>query len=321
MSDGFGMTIGMAEETVAGTPEATVDLFFPAEDFKMDQKAEHIERKGSMGVIGKLASLPGKKTPFCDLTTELLASLPHPFYQVLGATSAAQQGVTAAYLHTITIPTDLVLPSFTIEGDQGFRNGKQAGCVLDKLALSCAAGEAAKLKLSYLGLTHDANPTLTSVPAYVTDVLTFVGAKATIAGADSTTLENIELTIDNQLESKHVLNQQTTPGVVRRKSRPVVSGKAVFIDYDADEYTKLHAATTFALVLVFEGDTISAPYKKKVEITLPCCQWTEGWDPTTKPEAINGEAGFEAFWDSVTSKLISVAATNTLTDLEGGGLS
>lgn len=317
MSLGVGGSIGFRKEVVPGTPETTVSVFYPSESFNVSNKSAHIERKSNISVLGDLPDVVGKLSPVFKFDTEVLASYPHVWYWALGAIASAQQAATTAYKHTITIPTTGVLPSLTCEADKVAIKAKQGGCMISKLDLSCAAGEAGKLKVEGLGLTNDDAPTFTSTLAYVgaDQVLTFAGAKATIGGVDSALIDTISLSLDNQLEQKWGLKQSTTPVAVRRKTIPKVGGKATFIDFPVAEYTKLQAATAFALVLLFEGPIIASTYKQMLKITLPCVQWKDGFTPDIKADVITTDATFEAHFDTVTSSLITVEAQNTLTTL------
>ncbi len=310
--------IGFKKEVTPDTQEATVDKFFPTEAFKLNKNQEQIERKSTAGTLGRLPNLAGKASPNGKVDTELYASLPHPLYWILGGAVTTTQpdgaGNPTVYKHNFGLAAGII--ALTAESYEVVDSKKQSGFRLNKLDLSCAAGEAVNLKFDGLSKTHTDGAVLTSIPNYPNDLLTFAGAKIAIAGADSTIIDNVSLSIDKTTEVKHVLNALVTPGSVRPKDIAKIEGKLSFIDYPAAEYNRLVSFNTFALVLTFEGDAISGAYKKYVRITLPACQYKPGgFEKEVKSEVYSGDADFLAAVDLATSKVIDVEIQNTLVNL------
>lgn len=302
-------TLGFKKQTAGGTPQATVTQFFPTESFIVKQDHTLIENKANLGTLIGLPPLQGKLTPSGKATAWLAGALPHPFYWALGGYSKTGAG---PYTHTITPGSDGILPYLTVEGDQKAIKMKQSDVLLNKLSLACAFGEAVKLTMEWFGLVHTDSATLTSTPSYpvLTDLLTFLGATVSIGGSQVIDVQNITLDIDNGLQADFGLNgSQRTPVVLARKGNLKISGKFTFIDFPTAMYNNLISATTFNVTLNFAAGS------NTLQIVMPACAFTKGFDKEIKNETVTADAEFGCHKDPASSDSITITAVNSVADL------
>jgi hypothetical protein len=308
-------TLGFKPQTTPGSAESTVNTFLCTESISVNKNPKHIERKSHIGVGRLLPSRLGWFAPDGSATTEVMASQPHPWYWALGAVSSSRPAASTdptVYLHTITV-ADTGPVNLTCEADRVFDHVKQADAKINKLKLAVKPGEVGTLEIEWLALDHTDGATLTSTPAFVTDVLTCRAVVIEVDDGVLATITDAEIEWDGMLKAPPTLQDGTgKPYVVRREAPPKVSGKLGFIDYPTAQLAKLTGATSFKLEVLLEGDTISNAYHKQLKITLPSCQYTGGLAPAIAAEVITGEADFEAYYDTVTSKQITVEAQNTI---------
>lgn len=309
---------GFKPESVPGTAEATVSTFLATEMANAQPDTQFIERKAQMASGRRMAPRVGAIKPNGKCKAELHASQPHPFLWALGAVETTQPAVSTdptVYLHTITDNVDDGPISLTHESDLVYGKTRQAGCFINKLAMSLEAGEIARIDLDWLGISHDGAPTITSTPAFTTDVLTTMQMLVKIDGEQDFRVPNLDWEWDNLLDAPAVLaDEGGAPHFIRRKEPPKCTGKMKFVDFPADQLAILRAAGTFALIIELQGAIISNAYRKFLRITLPDCRYTGGLDPDVTNETITGDADFEAFYDptvGVATQII-VEAQNTI---------
>lgn len=313
---GSAHTLGFKPQTVAGTPEATVNTFLSTESVYADAGSSHIERKTFAGTGRRLASRKGTIEPNGKSTTELMASQPHPWYWAMGG--VVETGADGVFKQVITEHANGPV-LLTCEADQVFGVAKQGDVKISKLNLKAVAGDIGKLDIEWLGISHEDDAAVTSVPVFVTDVLTMTNCSIVIDGTPDLTVQEVELTYDPMLEAPRVLNgAANAPGVVRRKEATKVNGKIKWIDFSPAEQARLREAESFAIVMTFTGGKIGATASDAyLKITLPACQYTGGLDPNIADSLIMGEADFDAFYDLVTGKQIEVESQNGISTIVG----
>jgi len=306
--------LGFKKETIPGTYEATVDKFFLTEEFEIKAAPKPVEIKATATQLGTLPSPGVVLEPSGSAKILLSANTPHPLYWVLGGTVNTTQPTTGVYRHTFKEGTPI---SLTAEGYNPAYSRKQAGALLNSLKLGCKAGEPVKCEIEWLALKVDTNPTITSIPSFATEVLTFAGGTVTVAGSAVSDIEELELEINANVEQRHAIYATTgnAPAAVGQKDIFEIKGKFKQLNYSATEFNRLLNANTFAIVLLFEGSEITTGYKRYVKVTLPAAQYTGGFEDAISSEVIEAECEFKAALDVVTSKLIEVELQNTLANL------
>ena len=316
--------VGFKPEAAPGTAESTVTTFLVSEGLDMNANPKPIERKSSIGTGAALPSRPGWIAPDGSVPCEVLASQPQPWYWLLGHVVSTQPAVgtdPTVYLHTITDDAREASKqnvgkgvSLTAEGNRVFDQCKQAGVRLNSIKLSVAPGEPGRLQLTWFGLTHVDGATLTSTPVFLTDTLICTSVAIKMDGTADVTVDAADLTIDVQNEQLDtlVVGGAGAPQDIRRKDVLQTTGSLSFIDFPVAALAKFRNATPFALVIELDGDTISHTYAKFLRVTLPACQYVGGLTPSIGATVITGDATFQAFYDTTTSKQVMVEAQNTI---------
>ena len=317
-------TVGFKPQTAAGTPETTVTHFLVSEGLDMYAHPTSIPRKSSLGTGAELPSRCGWIMPGGKVPIEINASQPQPFYWLLGHVVTTQPAVSTdptVYLHTITDDALAVSKqnasdsvNLTAEGNRVFDQTKQGDVKLNKIVLHVVPGEIGRLELEWSALTHTDDATLTSEPTFLTDVIDCKSVAVKFDGSPDLTVTSADVTIDVGHEQLPTLvaGGAGHPQVIRRKDRLDVTGNLSWLDYPAAQLAKFIAATTFALIIELQGDTISNAYKKFLRITLPACQYTGGLEPSIAAGVITGDAAFKAFYDTTTGLQVKVEAQNTI---------
>src|ERR1035437_6115062 len=86
--------IGFKPQAVPGTPETTVTTFMVSEGLDMNSNPTPIARKSFIGTGATLPSRQGWIKPAGKAPAEVVASLPQPWYWLLGHVVATQPAVS-----------------------------------------------------------------------------------------------------------------------------------------------------------------------------------------------------------------------------------
>ena len=315
MSNAMGAKhwVGFKPQAAAGSEEATVTTFLASDKVNLKANPQLVKRLASLTTGQELPGRVGMIMPSGSASVEVHASQPHPWYWALGANATTTPGGTTPRLHTIT-EADAPI-RLTCEADMAYTDKKQGDVYIGKLVLNAKPGEQATLEIEWVALSHAEGATLTSVPAFTTDLLLCNSVSLSISGSENVTVDGCQITYDGKLEQKPTLVDTNggEPQVIRRKEITEVTGKLDFIDFPTAELTKFIAGTAFALIVELQGDVIETTYKKFLRVTLPACQHTGGLDEEAADQVMTGSADFKAFYDTVTARKILVEAQNTIT--------
>jgi len=295
--------IGVGKESTPGTPVSAVNVFLPTETFSAVQTHEPVEVAANVASLAKLGYLAGKLTPKGSLTAPLSVDNAELLAWALGNISTVDNG-DGTYTHTIT--PALTLPTFTVHANEVVMNVEQAGAKISKLTLSAAAGEVAKMSVEWLATAHTEGVTLSETPSFPTNFVNFTEAVITLDGSQKLTVENIELTIENNLESLFTLGTARTPQNVARGDRPAYTGKIVLIDWDASLYAKMLAADSVSITV-----KLTDPAGYYIQIDLPKVQFTGGgFEPSIGTGRITAEPEFAAVGENpITITVLNNKAT------------
>lgn len=287
MSIGVTGWIGLATETIPGTANTTVDVFFATESFQVVQSHEPVAIEANLASLAKVGYLKGKLTPKGSLSAPLSIDNASIFYWALGNISTIDNA-DGTFTHIIT--PALTLPTFTIHADEVINQVEQAGGKVSKLTVNAAAGEVVKVDMEWLALVHNDGVSLTETVTIPTAFLNFTEATITLDGTAIVTVDNIEFSIENPLEALFTLGTSRYPQKVLRNDRPTYSGKLVLIDWDAALYNKMLNADSVAISFRFV-DTRGY----HIQVDLPKVQFTGGgFEPEISTGRITAEPEFEA---------------------------
>jgi hypothetical protein len=316
--------VGFKPQAVPGTLETAVTTFMVSEGLDMNANPNPIERKSFIATGVTLPSRLGTIKPAGKAPVEVMASTPQPWYWLLGHVVTTQPDVAyapAAYLHTIT--DDALAGSqqnggqgvnLTCQADRVFDKAKQGDVRISKIKLTATPGEVGRMEIEWMGLTHTDGTSFATTPTFVTDVLTCASVSVKIDGSPDLLVSSVDYECDVAAEqlSTLVSGGAGAPQVIRRKDPVKGSGTLKWIDFPTAQLTKFTAATTFALIVELQGDTIASTYKKFLRLTLPACQYTGGLAPSIGSSVITGDANFASYYDTSTSTQIKVEAQNTI---------
>jgi hypothetical protein len=269
---GLAAQLGVVTETTYGTP-VTVTRFYELVDESMKMEIERMESKGLRAGTRVLRSdrwVAGRKTAAGDVNLELAnKSFGLLFTHMLGG-AAVTTSATGVYTHTFT-PSDLPVSATVQVGRPNNAGTVQPftyhGCRIASWEIAAQVGEIGKLKLSLVAEDEDTSTSLASAsyPASLT-LLTFKEATLTIAGS-AVPVTSATLRGDNGLAAdRHRLGSQLTKQPLEAAVR-VYDGE---LDADFESttaYGRFIAGTEAALVLAFEGATITTGYTYLAQFT------------------------------------------------------
>ncbi len=318
--------VGFRPQAVTGVPETTVNTFLSTEGLQMYPNPKHVDRKAFNASAVDLAPRVGTISPDGKCPTEVMASQPHPWYWAAGnvaTTLTAASAGASAWLHTSVVPKASGMPAasgepilLTAEGDRVFGDCRQGDVKVSKLKLSCTPGEVARLEVEWLGISHTEGATLTSTPTFTTDVLTCRNVILKVDGTQDLTVTSMDMEYDTGMKAVAVL--EDADGAlheVLRDKRQQVTGNLKWLDFPAAQLTKFIAATSFALIVEIDGDTIFGANVKYLKLTAPVCVYTGGLNPNITDGNIDGAASFRAYYDTSTTQMLKVQAQNTISSI------
>jgi hypothetical protein len=273
---GLSAQLGVAEEVTYGTP-VTVTRFYEFTDEKIKVDDERIESAGLRSGTRVQRSdrwVRGKRSVGGEVNMELAdRSFGLWFKHMLGGVASAQPSAgpdPTVWRHTFT-PGDLPV-GLTVQVGRTDTGGTTQpftyhGCRVSEWELGCSMGEIAKLTATLLGEDESTDIALAvaSYPASL-GLMTFVEGSLLVGGAAMDVTE-FSLSGANTLKDDRYFF-----GSRLRKS-PLENGLREYTGELSSEFTSLTAYNRFvngteaALVLTFEGATISNAFKYYTKIT------------------------------------------------------
>lgn len=309
-----------SEETVFGTP-VTTDRGFEFRDESLKLEIERIESAALRSGTRVLRSdrwAVGKKNVSGDITLDLVNKSQGRWWKhSLGGVATTQPdapGNPTVYKHTFT-PGDLPVSQTVQVGrtDSGgtVRPFTYHGCRVSSWELACAVGNIASLKMSLLGEDEDTGTALATIsyPASLS-LLTFVQGTLTIAGSPADVMSATVKGTNGLADDRYFLGSQL------RKSPSEKDLREYSGTFDAEfesltAYTRFTAGTEAAIVLLFQGATISTTYKYEVKVTANVR--FDGETPNISgPEIVKQSLPFKVVDDGTTSIKVEVQTTDTL---------
>lgn len=302
----------MGEETAYGTP-AVVNKFM---EFRSESIKKSIAEYISAGIRNtpneqKGQRMQGKADIGGDITMDAyLLGQGILWKHALGQVTSAQQGTTAAYLHTFACADDLP-QGLTVEVERDTRAFKYSGMRVSSLKMRQGDSGALELTWSLKGKDEalSANPTVATYPS--ANKLIGVGLAVSFKiGEVEYHPSNFEVTLTNRFdESRYGFgkNRYALPFMGRE-----VSG-TVTVDFDDQSvYDMFVNGTAASLELKYTGSTIADTYNEELVVSLPVVFFNGETPNIGGKELINMVLPFRAFSDGAT-KPIEVKIQNAET--------
>ncbi len=308
--------VGLGKENVFGTPVAAARYESCTDQFEPDQGwiipepvAAPAYDKKQLGPYRARGVLPAFPVTPLGIVGELL-------YGVLGNVNSAQQGGTAAYLHTFSRGTSL--PSFTARLGVELKERIDAGVLFNSLEFHFEQGKAVTVQPELFSgfVESDGNigaPTIDTLEALSMFEST---ATATIAAADvRKLLYDVTIKIENNIPfDRGDLNGRGW--TTKRYGLPKVTGKLSTYFESATEYERFLAGGEFALAISTSGPLISGSYRYGLGFQLPRCVYTKGVPHVaSQSEQLVVDAPFQAFYSTGSgfNDVVKATLTNTVT--------
>lgn len=273
---GMSAQLMTSEEVTYGTP-VTPDRGFEFRDESLKFTVERIESTAIRSGARVLRSdrwAAGKKSVGGDITMDLInKSQGRWFKHAFGGLSTSQPdavGAPTVYLHTFTpgdIPVGQTIQVGRTDTSGTTRPFTYHGCKVASWEIACAVGDIASFKVSIVGEDEDNATSLAAIsyPASLTP-LTFVNGTLTVGGSPQD-VKSVTVQGSNALaEDRYFLGSQL-------RKQPLEAGLREYSGTCEAEFESLTAynryinGTEAALVLLYQGATISGAFKYEVKIT------------------------------------------------------
>lgn len=280
MATGSGISsqLGIKAESVYGTP-VTVDRFYEFVNESMKMSQERVESQGLRAGLRVGRSNRwglGTRTVGGDIEMEVATkNFGLWFAHMLGTTTPTQPDVAGnptVWDHTAT-PGDLTGKMLTVQIGKPDVGGTvnpftYHGCKVASWSLGCAVDEIAKLTVSLIGEDEETGVALASA-SYPSGDSLFVFTQGTLTIAGSA-YDVTEATIqgDNKLKDDRFRLGATTRKEPLENEMREFTGELSSEFLSLAAYNRFVAGTEAALVLLFEGATITGIYKYTLRVTM-----------------------------------------------------
>ena len=302
---------GLARESVRGTAEAAPLKWYPTRGpIELNYALQHLEDTGIRGIKSPYAPLAGMKVGEGKIPLhadpQMLGEF---FYSLLGTKAAAQQGGTAAYLHTFTQQTGLQPPSYTFFIDRGLGVLKyNLGCVKE-ISLKGGVDNLLEIEAGVLFKT-EASGSIGSPSFPTAQYLGFQHVDFKIAGSSNTDVKEWDLKIDNGARAHRVLHlSQDLNDVIHPDLLSIEGGFTIYFQ-NTTERDKFIANTSVAIRILCEGATIASTYEYSLDINVYAAKY-KAFPYGEDQGLLAAKVTFQGFYSTSDTKAIQVEIINT----------
>lgn len=309
---GMDAGIGICFQTSFGTANTASMHWLEPVGESVDLKKAQIERKGMFGVYDAGANQEGMNTVEGDVTIEAKAlPLGAVLSAVMNRTTVTSSGV---YTHTFK-PRTTDWDDYSAErpftyhkhlGDAGSAH-LYSDLNGNTLELNIANGELLTAKLGVTGGTYSQVAEVAA--SYPTgDALAWNISSASLNGSGRDTFRSLTVTLNNNLEAKHVLRSSKYPIRVRRGGmRSVEVSGTILFESQTDMQTFISQTEQRFFLTLKSATEIQSGYFESLTIDIPSLRFTEF------PVAVGGpgelEIGFKAAGKYNTGSATALAVT------------
>ena len=229
-----------------------------------------------------------------------------------GVASALAGGESIVYNHTLTEAE--AKPSLTIEQVVGENVRRYAGCMVSGFKIAAKTGEAVKLSVSVKAKSQASATKIT--PAYLTNrAFNWADTAFKINAVTLSEAVSFEINYKNNIEFLHSLNASNDPAFNYIKGSEVNGKVELYLNNTTlTEYNNYLSKTTRPIDVVITGAAIGVGSNDKLTISIPKSVFKMA--ETKLAEDYNLlTIEFEGMYDTASSKLLSMVATNLLANL------
>lgn len=298
---GLSAQIGVAEESTYGTIVTPSRFYEPrSEGLKMEQeRIESDALRSGTRVLRSDRWAVGKKTVEGDIELDLLtkgAGL--LFKHMFGGIASSQPdavGAPTVWKHSFTpgdFPVGLTVQVGRPDNSGTVRPFTYSGCRVSEWELSASVDEIAKLSVSLLGQNED-TATALATASYPSGAALFTFTHATLTvGGTAVDVKDVTLTGSNGLADERYFCGSVLRKTPLEADRRTYEGECTAEFGDLTLYNRFVSGSEAALVLLFEGATISGAFKYQVKITANVR--TDGSTPNASgPEVLEQPVSFK----------------------------
>lgn len=274
---GLSAQLGAVDESTYGTPVTVTKFYeFLSESLKLNiERLESSALRSGTRVLRSDRWAVGQRSVEGSVDMELSnKSQGLWFKHAFGSVVTSQPdgaGAPTVFLHTFTpgdFPTGLTVQVGRTDTSGTTRAFTYHGCKVSEWSLEAAVGEFGKLSVSLLGEDEDTSTGLAvaSYPAQL-GLMTFIQGSVTVAGAAFDT-KSISINGKNGLaDDRYFLGSALRKNPLENALREYTGTlEAEFSDLTA--YNRFVNGTEAAVVLLFQGATISGAFKYEVKVTM-----------------------------------------------------
>jgi hypothetical protein len=296
-------------ETARGTAVAPNKYIAVAKDSEFDYKLNLIPDELARGILEVFPSKAGTKEGTAkisnmDITGRNMGEL---LYSLMGKDTLGNLQETKTYLHTFSKDSTLLQnPSFTFHVSRGIDAKQYNLAVVKSIALKGAVDGKVSLDADIL-FQKEADETFDLTPKWE-DPSPFMFYQTEIKfddSADTTTVKEWNLMVDNGSVIQRVLNQSQNIKDVLTIGKLIISGgMTIYFDTEARR-NKFLAATSQALKFTITGGIIEAALKYTLTINIPKAMYT-AYPYGDADGLLAAAVTFEGKYDVATGKSIDI---------------
>lgn len=256
MGYGFMGHIGLAKEATWGSGVAATD-FIEALSADLSVSIDRFDYKSIIGSSGEPDSTPGLRRVSGSIRTSAHpVSVGHLLKSALQTKSLTTvvSGIlfTNDFFTTVAdFSTDTPLQPYSIENYLDVTTSARfTGCVVNELSLTFEPNNAVMVEASFIG--RSSSVCSKSVPVYPgspSQPFTFDTVSLSLAGAGTTLIETLTVTINNNLEGIGALNQSFDIAKIRKTGHQMVNLRGRFDFVDMVDYNRFLNNTEMALLV------------------------------------------------------------------------
>ena len=314
--------LGIAKETVRGTPETAASFWIPWKDLTIDEVQEDIINQESYGVIEDSFSrdisrqyMKGSLTaPISDKHFGLI------LLNVLGAVSTGDNADSDASIkdHTFTVAQSAQHQALSIFLDDpaGGQDYKHALGMIETLEISYELGQYITYKIDFKakkGATATLTPATSTENRFTHKHVTFKLASALsgLTAASAVTIKSFKLVIKTNLEDDFVLGS-VDPADFLNKNLSIEGSVTALWQNESDYKTAFLANTNKAMRIDIANTdvTIGTSANPLIRIDLAKAYFTELGRAFKLNDLIMQDLKFKAVYSSGDSKAITCLVTN-----------
>jgi hypothetical protein len=310
------INVGVAKESVRGTPEAAATFWMPKIDFDFNPRADYAVNESGLGVIdgrndAKVVEKVGEGS-FGGIVYDKNFGL--MLAACLGTWSTSVVA-DSAYTHSFTRLNTNQHPALTIFHKDQNVDEKYALAMLNQLTINCVLKDFVKFSagfLSKVGASTSSTPAYTSENPFLATHVTvkFADTVAALGTAVATPVRAVNLTINKNVEDWQNLGSVEPTDIVNKSFS--VSGDMEFI-YDATtqrDYV-LNGTKKACLITINNTDVlIGTASRPKLEITLAPMSFKDWGRGAGQNDITTQTVGFDGNFGLSDSKTISVQLIN-----------